>query len=86
MSDSLRARVVSNSPLTGSANLLVMPNLDTANIAFNLLKVLGDGLPLGPLLIGQALPVHILTPSVTARGILNMTAVAAVDAQNRGDR
>jgi len=86
LNETIRAGVFPGGRLKGQANLLVMPNLDTANIAFNLLKVLGDGLPLGPLLIGQALPVHILTPSVTARGILNMTAVAAVDAQNRGDR
>ena len=63
------------------ANLLIMPTLDAANIAFNLLKSLGEGLTVGPMLIGAAAPVHILATSVTARGVVNMTAVAAVDAQ-----
>ena len=53
-----------------------MPNLDAANIAFQMIKVLADALPVGPILIGAARPAHILTPSVTARGIVNMTAVA----------
>ncbi|MEX2449566.1 MAG: phosphate acyltransferase, partial [Rhodospirillales bacterium] len=60
------------------------PNLDTANNAYNLLRVLGDGLAIGPILIGIARPAHILTPSVTARGIVNMTALAVADAQLRG--
>ncbi len=59
-----------------------MPDLDAANIAFNLMKQLADGLPVGPVLAGAARSVHILTPSVTARGILNMSAVAAVGAQH----
>ena len=58
-----------------------MPNLDAANIAYQMIKVLGDALPVGPILIGAARPAHILTPSVTARGVVNMTAVAAVEAQ-----
>ena len=78
-----RARVFPNSRLKDAANLLVLPNLDAANIAFNLVKVLGEGLPVGPILIGTAKPVHILTASVTARGVVNMSAVAAVDAQDR---
>ena len=77
----IRSRVFPHSRLTGEANLLIMPTLDAANIAFNMLKALGDGLPVGPLLIGAALPAHVLTPSVTARGITNATAVAVVDAQ-----
>ena len=76
------ARKFANGP-SRTANLLVFPNLDSANIAFNLMKQLGDGLAVGPVLLGTARPVHILTPSVTARGILNMTAVAAVGAQQR---
>ncbi len=74
----IRERTFPNSILTGQANLFVFPNLDAANIAFTLMKQLGDGLAVGPILLGAARPVHILTPSVTARGILNMTAVAAV--------
>jgi len=61
--------------------LLVMPNLDAANISYNLLKSTGRGLSLGPILVGTSRPMHILTASETARGIINMTAVAAVDAQ-----
>ena len=59
------------------------PTLDAANIAFNLVKALGEGLSVGPILVGAAAPAHILTPSVTARGIVNMSAVAVVDAQDR---
>uniref|UniRef100_UPI0035AD7FE4 phosphate acyltransferase n=1 Tax=Stella sp. TaxID=2912054 RepID=UPI0035AD7FE4 len=62
-----------------------MPNVDAANIAFNLLKALGDGLSVGPMLVGAGGAAHVLTPAVTTRGILNMTAVAVVDAQGRGE-
>ena len=79
--EAIRRRVFPNSRLTGQANLLIMPTLDAANITFNLLKVLGDGLAIGPVLIGAAQPAHVLTTSVTARGILNMSAYAAVCAQ-----
>jgi malate dehydrogenase (oxaloacetate-decarboxylating)(NADP+) len=77
-----RDRVVPHSRLKGEANVLIMPNLDAANIAYELIKVLGDALPVGPILIGAARPAHILTPSVTARGVVNMTAVAVVEAQD----
>jgi malate dehydrogenase (oxaloacetate-decarboxylating)(NADP+) len=76
-----RNRVYPHSRLTGEANVLVMPNIDAANIAYQMIKVLGDALPVGPILIGAARPAHILTPSTTARGVVNMTAVAAVEAQ-----
>jgi malate dehydrogenase (oxaloacetate-decarboxylating)(NADP+) len=69
-----------NSRLAGKANLLVMPNQDAANIAFNLLKVLGDGIAIGPILLGAARSAHVVTPSITVRGLLNMTALAAVRA------
>ena len=72
--------------LEGEANVLIMPNLDAANVAYQMIKVLADAVPVGPILIGAARPAHILTPSVTARGILNMTAVAAVEAQERAGR
>jgi malate dehydrogenase (oxaloacetate-decarboxylating)(NADP+) len=81
LSDLVRERVFPGSRLKGEANVLIMPNLDAANIAFQLTKALADALPVGPILIGPAKPAHVLTPSVTARGIVNMTAVAAVEAQ-----
>jgi malate dehydrogenase (oxaloacetate-decarboxylating)(NADP+) len=80
LSESLRARVVSNSPLTGSANLLVMPTLDAANIALTLLSAATEALLVGPLLLGVSKPVHVMVPSVTARGIVNMTALAVAQA------
>ncbi|MEI6202625.1 MAG: NADP-dependent malic enzyme [Enhydrobacter sp.] len=77
----IREAVFPRSKLTGAANLLICPSLDSANIAFNLLKTAADGLHVGPMLLGTALPAHVLTPSVTARGITNMTALAVVEAQ-----
>lgn len=74
------ARLFPNSKLTGPANLLVMPTLDAANITFELLKTLADGLPVGPLLLGLDKPAHIVASSVTARGIINTSALAVVDA------
>ncbi|WP_307729904.1 NADP-dependent malic enzyme [Massilia sp. H6] len=77
----LRAKVMSNSTLQGDANLLVMPNMDAANISYNLLKTAaGNGIAVGPVLLGCARPVHILTPSATVRRIVNMTALCVVDA------
>ena len=81
ISEVVRSRTFPNSRLQGPANLLVMPTLDTANVAFNLMKSTGGGLSVGPMLVGTAKPMHILTQSVTVRGIINMTAVAVVDAQ-----
>jgi malate dehydrogenase (oxaloacetate-decarboxylating)(NADP+) len=81
-----RGRVLPHTRLEGVANILVMPNLDAANIAYQMTKALTDALPVGPILIGPARPAHILTPSVTARGVLNMTAVAAVEAQEQAGR
>ena len=83
LSQAIRDKAVPNSQLTGTANLLIMPTLDAANIAFNLLKAAADGLPLGPLLLGMSKPVHVVVPSVTARGIVNISAVAALEAQTR---
>ncbi|WGD30772.1 NADP-dependent malic enzyme [Ancylobacter sp. WKF20] len=78
----MRERVMPGSRLQGVANILVMPNLDAANIAYQMVKVFGDALPVGPILLGTARPAHVLTPSVTARGVVNMTAIAVVEAQN----
>ena len=85
LNEELRQRIFPNSRLKGSANLLILPNLDAANIAYNLIKAMANGLSVGPILIGLARPAHILTPSVTARGIVNMSAVAVVDTQDRAD-
>jgi len=81
LSEAIRERTFPKSGLTGAANLLVMPSIDAANISFNLLKTLGRGLSVGPMLLGTAYPMHILTSSVTVRGIVNMATVAVVDAQ-----
>ncbi|MCU0832393.1 MAG: NADP-dependent malic enzyme [Rhizobiaceae bacterium] len=80
LSPELRNRVLPGSTLAGEANLLVFPNLDAANITLNVLKQMTDGLHVGPVLLGAALPAHILTPSVTSRGVVNMAAVAVVEA------
>ena len=82
LSESVRSAVFPNAQLKGDANLLIMPTLDAANIAFNLLKtVAGGGITIGPILLGSAMPVHIVTPTATVRRIINMTALAVVDAQ-----
>jgi malate dehydrogenase (oxaloacetate-decarboxylating)(NADP+) len=81
LSEKIRAEIMPNSKLTGEANVFIMPNVESANIAFNMLKVLADGISIGPLLLGVSKPAHILTPAVTPRGIVNATAIAAVAAQ-----
>ncbi|MFZ0813388.1 NADP-dependent malic enzyme [Bradyrhizobium sp.] len=86
LSEAARKLVLPHSHLEGEANILIMPNLDTANVAYQMIKSLADALPVGPILIGPSRPAHILTPSVTARGILNMTAIAAVEAQEPAGR
>jgi malate dehydrogenase (oxaloacetate-decarboxylating)(NADP+) len=81
LSEDIRLRVFPNARLRGEANLLIMPTLDAANIAFNLLKTAaGAGVTIGPMLLGAARAVHILTPSATVRRIVNMTALAVADA------
>jgi len=81
LSQEIRDRVFPNARLKGEANLLVMPTLDAANIAFNLLKTAaGDNITVGPILLGVARPVSILTPSATVRRIVNMTALTVANA------
>jgi malate dehydrogenase (oxaloacetate-decarboxylating)(NADP+) len=81
LSEEIRLKVFPRSKLRGEANLLVMPTLEAANISFNLLKTAaGGGVTIGPILLGAARPVHILTPSATVRRIVNMTAVTVADA------
>ena len=78
----LRRRVMPDSTLTGEANLLVFPNLDAANITLGVVKTMTDSLHVGPILLGTALPAHILSPSVTSRGVVNMAALAVVEASH----
>jgi malate dehydrogenase (oxaloacetate-decarboxylating)(NADP+) len=79
--ESVRQRIYPNSYLKGEANLLIMPNLDAASITFNAIKVLANGVSVGPILLGMNKPVHIVSRSVTTRGLVNLSALAAVDAQ-----
>ena len=81
--EALREKLLPNSTLKGRANLFVLPNLEAANIAYNLVRVFTDGVAIGPILMGISKPVHILTSSASSRRVLNMTAIAAVDAQIR---
>ncbi|HXI36732.1 MAG TPA: phosphate acyltransferase, partial [Burkholderiales bacterium] len=81
ISEEIRLRVFPNTRMRGEANLLVMPSLDAANISFNLLKTAaGGGVTIGPILLGAARPVHIVTPSATVRRMVNMTALVMADA------
>ncbi len=84
LSESVRQRILPTSTLKGAANLLVLPGLDAANIAYNLVKAVTGVVSVGPMLIGPSQPAHIVTPSITTRGIVNMTTVACVDALVRG--
>jgi malate dehydrogenase (oxaloacetate-decarboxylating)(NADP+) len=80
ISEALRQRVMPDSTLSGEANLLVFPNLDAANITLGVVKTMTDSLHVGPILLGAAMPAHILSPSVTSRGVVNMAALAVVEA------
>ena len=85
LSESVRRGYLPETTLAGSANLLVLPNLDAANILFNVLKITGGhGVTVGPILLGTAKPAHILTPSATVRRIVNMTALAVAAAAEVG--
>ncbi len=80
LSDAIRREANPESPLKGEANLLVMPNIDAANIAYNLLKMTGgEGVTIGPILLGAARPVHVMTSTSTVRRLVNMTAIAVVE-------
>jgi len=85
LSEAVRRKVFPDSRLQGSANLLIMPNVDAANIAVNLVRHLTDGITVGPILLGLERSVHAVTSSITARGLVNMTAIAAVRAQDHCD-
>ena len=81
--EGLRKRMFPNTTLSGRANLFVMPNLDAANITYNMVRVMTDGVAIGPILMGLNRPAHILTPASSPRRVVNMTAIAAVEAQIR---
>jgi malate dehydrogenase (oxaloacetate-decarboxylating)(NADP+) len=84
LSEEIRMQVFPNSRFKGEANLLIMPTLDAANISFNLLKVVaGEGITVGPILLGAAKTCHVLTPTATVRRLVNMTALAVVEAGAR---
>jgi malate dehydrogenase (oxaloacetate-decarboxylating)(NADP+) len=85
LSETIRDRAVADSRLRGTANLLICPTLDASNIAMNLLMAAAEGLPIGPILLGMSKPIHVLVPSVTARGIVNLSAVAVREAQQLDD-
>ena len=85
LSESLRADIFPNSMLKGQANLLIMPTLEAASIAFSLVRQLASGTEVGPMLLGMAQPAHILNATVTVRGVQNMSALAVVDAQRHGE-
>jgi malate dehydrogenase (oxaloacetate-decarboxylating)(NADP+) len=81
LSEEIRLHVFPNSRWKGEANLLIMPTLDAANISFNLLKVIaGEGITVGPILLGAAKVCHIVTPTATVRRLVNLTALSVVDA------
>jgi malate dehydrogenase (oxaloacetate-decarboxylating)(NADP+) len=81
--EALRLRMFPHTTLSGRANLYVLPNLDAANITYNMVRVMTDGVAIGPILMGLDKPAHILTPASTPRRVVNMTAIVAVDAQIR---
>lgn len=81
--EDIRRITLPDSTLRGSANLLIMPNVDAAHISYNLLKVLGGGVSVGPILLGTARAAHVVTQSISVRGLVNMSAIAVVDAQIR---
>ena len=77
--ENLRKEVINDSKLSGEANLFIFPNLDSANISFNMLRILSDGVTIGPILLGLEKPVHVLKPSASVRRILNMTALCSAE-------
>lgn len=80
LSEESRSQIFPNASFGGVANLMMLPNLDAANITYNMVKVLGNGVPVGPMLMGLKQPAHVVTESTTVQGIVNLCAVAAADA------
>jgi malate dehydrogenase (oxaloacetate-decarboxylating)(NADP+) len=84
LDEGVRREANPDSPLKGEANLLIMPNIDAANISYNLIKMTaGEGVTIGPILLGVAKPVHVLTSTATVRRVVNMTALAVVESMER---
>ena len=84
LDEGVRREANPDSPLKGEANLLIMPNIDAANISYNLIKMTaGEGVTIGPILLGVAKPVHVLTSTATVRRVVNMTALAVVESTER---
>ena len=81
--ENLRQRMFPNTTLKGRANLFVFPNLDAANITYNMVRMMTEGVAIGPILMGLDKPAYVLTPAATSRRIINMSAIAAVEAQIR---
>jgi len=86
LNEEIRARIFPNSLLRGQANVFVFPNLDAANIAYNMVRQLTDGVAIGPILMGVSKPAHVLTPASTVRRVVNISAIACVEAQIRSPR
>jgi malate dehydrogenase (oxaloacetate-decarboxylating)(NADP+) len=86
LNEELRERYIPETVLKGEANLLIFPNLDSANLSMTLLKEMNNALAVGPILMGTRAPAHILAPSTTSRGIVNMAAIAATEAIDSGDK
>ena len=86
LNEEIRSRIFPNSLLRGHANVFVFPNLDAANIAYNMVRQMTDGVAIGPILMGVSKPAHILTPASTVRRVVNISAIACVEAQIRAGR
>ena len=84
LNEEIRANIFPNSLLSGRANVFVFPNLDAANIAYNIVRSMTDGVAIGPILMGVSKPAHVLTPAATVRRVVNTSAIACVEAQIRG--
>jgi malate dehydrogenase (oxaloacetate-decarboxylating)(NADP+) len=83
LNEEIRERIFPNSMLHGNANVFVFPNLDAANIAYNMVRQFTDGIAIGPILMGVSKPAHVLTPASTVRRVVNISALACVEAQIR---
>ena len=86
LNEEIRARIFPNSMLRGQANVFVFPNIDAANIAYNMVRQMTDGVAIGPILMGVSKPAHILTPASTVRRVVNISAIACVEAQIRAQQ
>jgi len=86
LDEEIRAILFPDSKLKGSANLFIMPSRDASNISLNLVRILGDGVAVGPVILGLRKSVHLIAPAATVRRIVNISAIASVDAQIIGDR